>query len=591
MADEILKEETNMELIADSDGTSRPSTHFQDEEVLSNTEIEDSNDVKIDKESDSDGEADTDSDKPRVTDTVVTNCDVFEFFKKNKNLDSMTVVKLHNDTFGVDPGDPHNLSTYKKISNVYRTVVNKLRGSKRSEFLKQEFQRAKSKAEFTSEKKKETPRKMKLRAELEQSKKKNRALKRQLDSSFEEIEQLDTELESVTRDYSSKLEKLAQAEHDYGTLITKLLEDRSNTQHKYTKQLTELQAQYEESQTKLREAEKVLKSKKTKNLARTLNRKKLLLAEAEDVVKDQNEAIIRNTLEIKEKTEQLELKTEQLEELSEKVKNKNAALKDKQKEINELKLEKQRLQEQSRYFRTQCDKTNTALKKIKINLKKEKVDLELKENDLKLREKELDYLEAIYNDMIQTFQDGKYTDDVRLCIMELLSMNVSLNKVNEVIKAVLKRLAKKDIDKLPSKSLKSQLLIEARHLADIQVGEAMLKGVYLTSVLGNTLHGDGTTKYHRHYQNFQINTVDNIPLSVGLLEIVDQDAETILASWKDKISDIAKAVCGSTATENDVEKTVNELLCTVKNTMSDHCATNGVFNSLLEEMRKTFYQM
>ena len=88
------------------------------------------------------------------------------------------------------------------------------------------------------------------------------------------------------------------------------MEDRSNTQHKYTKQLTELQAQYEERQTKLREAEKIL------------NWEKLLLAEAEDVVKDQNEAIIRNTLEIKEKTEQLELKTEQLEELSEKVKKK-----------------------------------------------------------------------------------------------------------------------------------------------------------------------------------------------------------------------------------------------------------------------------
>ena len=82
-----------MELIADSNGTSRPSTHFQDEEVLSNTEIEDSNDMKIDKESDSDGEADTDSDKPRVTDTVVTNSDVFEFFEKNKNLDSTTVCR------------------------------------------------------------------------------------------------------------------------------------------------------------------------------------------------------------------------------------------------------------------------------------------------------------------------------------------------------------------------------------------------------------------------------------------------------------------------------------------------------------------
>ena len=165
MADEILKEDTNMELITDSNGIFRPSTHFQDEEVLSNTEMEDSNDMKIDKESDTDGEAD--SDKPRVTDTVVTNSDVFEFFKKNKNLDSMTVVKLYNDTFGVDPGNPHNLSTYKKILNVYRTVVNKLCGSKCFKFL-----RAKRKVEFTFQKKKETPRIMKLQAELEQSKRK-----------------------------------------------------------------------------------------------------------------------------------------------------------------------------------------------------------------------------------------------------------------------------------------------------------------------------------------------------------------------------------------------------------------------------------
>ena len=69
----------------------------------------------------------------------------------------MIVVKLYNDTFGVDPGDPHNLSRYKEIPNVYRTVVNKLCGSKCSEFLKQEFRRAKSKAEFLSEKKKESP--------------------------------------------------------------------------------------------------------------------------------------------------------------------------------------------------------------------------------------------------------------------------------------------------------------------------------------------------------------------------------------------------------------------------------------------------
>ncbi len=75
--------------------------------------------------------------------------------------------------------------------------------------------------------------------------------------------------------------------------------------------------------------------------------------------------------------------------------------------------------------------------------------------------------------------------------MELISMNVSLNKVNDVIKIVLNRLAKKDVDRLPSKALKSQMLIEARHLAVVQIGHG-----------GNTIHGDGTTKYHRHYQHF-----------------------------------------------------------------------------------------
>ena len=58
-------------------------------------------------------------------------------------------------------------------------------------------------------------------------------------------------------------------------------------------------------------------------------------------------------------------------------------------------------------------------------------------------------------------------------------------------------------------------------MADIQIGEAMLSGVDLNSVLGNTLHGDGTSKYHRHFQNFQINTVDGVPLSLGLVEIVE----------------------------------------------------------------------
>ena len=123
-------------------------------------------------------------------------------------------------------------------------------------------------------------------------------------------------------------------------------------------------------------------------------------------------------------------------------------------------------------------------------------------------------------------------------------------------------------------------------MADIQIGEAMLSGVDLNSVLGNTLHGDGTSKYQRHFQNFQINTVDGVPLSLGLVEIVEQDAATLLITLKERIADIAKGVCGNNSDDVTVADTVNRILVSVKNTMSDHCATNGALNTLLESLRK-----
>ena len=75
-----MTDEKTTELTAsanDSGGSFRPCTHYQDEEVLLNTEVEDSSDMQIDKESDSDGEADSDEPRPtRDMVTVVTNSDL-----------------------------------------------------------------------------------------------------------------------------------------------------------------------------------------------------------------------------------------------------------------------------------------------------------------------------------------------------------------------------------------------------------------------------------------------------------------------------------------------------------------------------------
>ena len=53
--------------------------------------------------------------------------------------------------------------------------------------------------------------------------------------------------------------------------------------------------------------------------------------------------------------------------------------------------------------------------------------------------------------------------------MDLLAMNVSMSKVNEVIRAVLQKLGGKSISRLPSKAVHSRLPVEAKHLADVQL--------------------------------------------------------------------------------------------------------------------------
>ena len=49
---------------------------------------------------------------------------------------------------------------------------------------------------------------------------------------------------------------------------------------------------------------------------------------------------------------------------------------------------------------------------------------------------------------LTTFKDGKYSDEIRTCIMDLLAHNVSINQIEPVIRAVLK-LSGVKCDRLP----------------------------------------------------------------------------------------------------------------------------------------------
>ena len=191
-------------------------------------------------------------------------------------------------------------------------------------------------------------------------------------------------------------------------------------------------------------------------------------------------------------------------------------------------------------------------------------------------------VEILQDDKLVTFADGRFTDEIWEVIMELVSLNVSINKVNDVIEVVLRILTNKDVSKirLPSDGCRKRVMEEAHLIAQMQVAEAMLKEG--DGVIGNCLHGDGTSKYHRH-QNFQVTTKDNKTLSFGLSEMAGGDAASVLKEF----TSITDEICYSMSNTSAKDVNFAKLLESIKTTMSDQGPINPLFNAQLKILRES----
>ena len=252
--------------------------------------------------------------------------------------------------------------------------------------------------------------------------------------------------------------------------------------------------------------------------------------------------------------------------------------------VIELRDEKLKLKRKIRELFVKIERQNILINNNKYDnidhLKNEFEHLSNKVKELNSENKDLEMLIALLEDEeIVTFQNGRYCDEIREVIMELLSLNVSMNKVNDVIRVVIQKLAKKDVGKLPSAGVKSRLMQEALIIAQFQVAEAML--LSKDNLSGNCLHGDGTGKYHKHYQNFQITTSHGKTLSFGLSEVAGGDAATVLKNFTATIDDICDVL-----NENNKEYNYASLISTIKSTMSDLGPINPLFNSQLKSLRE-----
>ena len=102
---------------------------------------------------------------------------------------------------------------------------------------------------------------------------------------------------------------------------------------------------------------------------------------------------------------------------------------------------------------------------------------------------------------LETYKDGKYTDEVRMCVMELSSRNVGIMQIEPVVRSVLK-LCKVDCEWFPKHTQINEMIIESRSLAHVQLADV------LTHCENNTLHSDGTSKFGHKYTSFQATTTE-----------------------------------------------------------------------------------
>ena len=175
---------------------------------------------------------------------------------------------------------------------------------------------------------------------------------------------------------------------------------------------------------------------------------------------------------------------------------------------------------------------------------------------------------------IATFENGKYTDDVRACVYELLSLNVGVRNVAPIIRCVLENIAHKSAQRLPSYGITCKMMIESLAIVQAQLG------VGLSEMDGfTTSQTDGTTKFGEHFATYDVKT-ESFSYSLGLRHVFSGSANDTLETLKEILSDI-----DSVQLSLGKEAVSSRIIAKIKNTMSDRHAAEKLFNELVSDFR------
>ena len=141
--------------------------------------------------------------------------------------------------------------------------------------------------------------------------------------------------------------------------------------------------------------------------------------------------------------------------------------------IQQLKKDKERLRHKAVHSKTKTYHSSSEDCEIEaVTDKQQEVDIlqSLEDHNSKLQ-KELNELST--EERIETFCKGRFSDDVRTCCHELLSLNIGIMNVEPVIRSVMKNLVHQSIGRLPSHTALCKMMLEGLTPSETQLGEKL----------------------------------------------------------------------------------------------------------------------
>ena len=231
---------------------------------------------------------------------------------------------------------------------------------------------------------------------------------------------------------------------------------------------------------------------------------------------------------------------------------------------DDVQRQKHRLQDKLRRLDKKISDCKEGSQKIK-DLQKE---IRQKNKTLSEMEQIVDEIMEKEEQVISTFENGRYNNDIRLTVYELLSMGVGSKKVADIMRTVLQRVGKLKVGRLPKPTIVKYMATEQGLLAKQAAFDSIRNSEHVT------LHLDGTTKKRKHFITY-LSTTSSGTVAMGLDDIYSETAEELLQKTEECLEGLTQILPSELAPDKHEE--ILKMLMNVKNVMTDRAAVNKAF--------------